>query len=175
MTTASRSSSFFDDLRDDEEGSQGRDAMERAGRFLTRRARSESEVRDALMRSGFEADVVERTVVKLKDLELLDDLAFAREWVQERGGGKGFGPRRLVAELNAKGVDRDTAEQALEEVGLDDEARAKEVAAGLVRKVASRPTRQQAMRLQQMLVARGFGFEDAATAARAVLPPEGWD
>jgi regulatory protein len=149
--------------------------MERAGRFLARRARSESEVRAALLRSGFDPAVVEDTVIKLNDLELLDDLAFARQWVQERGGGKGLGPRRLLSELRAKGVDRDTAEQALAEVGLDDEARAKEVAASLVRKVASRPTWQQATRLQQMLLARGFGFEEAAAAVRAVLPPEGWD
>ncbi len=149
--------------------------MERAGRFLARRARSEWEVRDALRRSRFEPDVIERTVAKLKDLELLDDLAFARQWVEERAERKGLGPRRVVGELRAKGVDKDIAEQALNEAGVDDGVQAKEVAARLVRKVASRPTSQQAMRLQRMLLGRGFGYEAADAAVRAVLPPEGWD
>jgi regulatory protein len=149
--------------------------MDRAGNFLAYRARSEREVRDALGRSGFEAPVIEATVIKLKRLKLIDDTAFSRQWVEERGSGKGLGRRRLLAELRLKGVDRVVAEDALEEVAIDEEAQAKEVAAALVRKVANRPLGQQAMRLQQMLLGRGFDPEVASAAVRSVLPPEGWD
>ncbi|MEA2509321.1 MAG: regulatory protein [Actinomycetota bacterium] len=159
----------------DEEAVSLQEAMEQSGRLLARRARSEREVRDALDRSSFDAAIVEMTLARLADLGLVDDLAFARQWVEERGPGKGLGPRRLLAELRSKGVDRETARQAVEGVGLDDEARAKEVAAGLVRKVAGRPLGQQALRLQQMLLARGFDLDTTLAAVRTALPPEGWD
>lgn len=167
--------SFFGSLREDDDEATRRDALERAGKFLGRRARSESEVHDALSRAGFEPAVTEATIGKLRELELLDDAAFARQWIEERARRKGLGPRRLLAELRLKGVADDTARQALDEGGPDEETQAKEVAAGLVRKVASRPLAQQAMRLQQMLLARGFAQEAAVAAVRAVLPPEGWD
>jgi regulatory protein len=158
-------SSFFGSLREEEDDAARREALERAGKFLGRRARSEAEVRDALGRSGVERVVTEATIGKLRELQ----------WIEERAGRKGLGPRRLVSELRLKGVDDDTARQALEEAGLDEESHAREVAAGLMRKVASRPLAQQAVRLQRMLLARGFTLETALAAARAVLPPEGWD
>jgi regulatory protein len=167
--------SFFTSLQEVEDEAVRREALERAGKFLASRARSESEVRDALNRSGFASAVIEETISKLQDLGLLDDAAFARQWIEERGGRKGLGPRRLLSELRLKGVSDEASQEALADVGLDDEARAKEVAAGLVRKVAQRPLGQQAMRLQQMLLARGFDLETTLTAVRTVLPPEGWD
>jgi regulatory protein len=166
-------SSLFESL--DDEAVNLHEAMERSGRLLARRARSETEVRDALTRSSFDRAIVDMTLARLSDLGLVDDLAFARQWIEERGEGKGLGPRRLLAELRAKGVDQDTVRQAIEEVGLDDEAQARELAAGLLRKVANRPLGQQAMRLQQMLVGRGFSMDVAISAVRTVLPPEGWD
>jgi regulatory protein len=167
--------SFFSDLQEDEDEAVRREALDRAGKLLIRRARSEYEVRDALNRSNFGPGVVEETIARLQELELVDDAAFARQWVEERGGRKGLGPRRLLSELRLKGVSDETSQQALADVGLDDEGRAKEVAAGLVGKVAERPLGQQAMRLQQMLLARGFDLETTLAAVRTVLPPEGWD
>jgi regulatory protein len=149
------------------------DALDAAGRFLARRARSESEVRDALARSGFDPHAIETALARLKELGLVDDLAFSGQWVEERGPGKGLGRRRLLAELRLKGIDPDTAEQALEGACLDDQAQANEIAARLLRKVAGRPLGHQAMRLQQMLLGRGFDLDVAVSAVRSVLPPEG--
>jgi regulatory protein len=155
--------------------SGGGDALDAAGRFLARRARSESEVRDALARSNFDGPAIEGAIGKLKDLGLIDDRAFSRQWIEERGQGKGLGPRRLLGELRLKGVDPETAERALEEAGVDDQTQANEIAARLLRKVAGRSLAQQAMRLQQMLLGRGFELDVTVSAVRTVLPPEGWD
>ena len=158
-----------------EEAPDLREVMDRAGSFLASRARSEREVREALDRSGFDSRTVEAGLARLKELELVDDFTFSRQWIEERGRGKGLGARRLLGELRLKGVDQEVAEQALADVGLDEEAQAKEMAVRLLRKVANRPLGQQAMRLQQMLLGRGYDVEVAAMAVRSVLPPEGWD
>ncbi|MFN2390227.1 MAG: regulatory protein RecX [Actinomycetota bacterium] len=150
-------------------------AMERAGRWLTLRARTESELKSRLLGGGFADEVVDAAVARLRELRLVDDLDFARQWIGQRARRKGLSGEALVAELGAKGVTREIAEAALGEEGLDEDAQALELAARLVGKVAARPLGEQGPRIQQMIVRRGFAPEVAERAARAVLPPDGWD
>jgi regulatory protein len=152
-----------------------RKAMERAGRFLALRPRTEHEVRARLAELDTDADVIESTVERLVDLKLVDDLAFATQWIAERSARKGLGPNALIHELRGKGVAGDVIHDALAEAGLDEEAAAVELAAKLVRKVAAKPLVEQGPRLHAMLVAKGHSHEAAEAAVRAVLPPEGWD
>ncbi|HEX2294098.1 MAG TPA: regulatory protein RecX [Actinomycetota bacterium] len=152
-----------------------REAMARAGRLLAARPRSEAEITDRLSDAGFEPAVVAAVVDRLRTLGLLDDSEFALQWVRERAARKGLSARALLHELQGKGVDRDTAQAALEGAGLDEVAQATELAARYVRRVASKPLREQAARIQQMLARRGYDREASEAATRAVLPPDGWD
>jgi regulatory protein len=151
------------------------ETLKRTGKLLARRAHSETELRAAMHGWGCCEEVADQAMSRLKELDLVDDLAFARQWVEERGCRKGLAVARVWGELMVKGVAPDIAQRAIEEAGLDDEGRAQEVAAGLLKKVARRPLGQQAVSLQQMLVRRGFELETAMAAVRKVLPPEGWD
>lgn len=160
---------------DDSFADHVKEAMAKAGRLLSIRARTEQEIRDRLTAAEFEASVVEQTITRLDELGLLDDLDFAREWIRDRSARKSLGPRALKAELTAKGVARDVIDRALEAEGLDEEELATQAAAAWVRKVARFPLAEQAHKLQQMLLRKGFSFEAAQAGARAVLPPEGWD
>lgn len=152
-----------------------REAMQRAGHLLATRPRTEYEIRSRLSTAGFTADAVERAVTRLVQLELIDDHDFARRWIEERAETKGRSPEALKAELEAKGIDRHLAEEALAESGLDEEEQAKQVAMRLAPRVASRPLAAQGVALKRMLLQRGFSEEAAEAGARAVLPPEGWD
>jgi regulatory protein len=159
------------------EGSDGTfaEAMHKAGTLLSRRARTEHELRERLLAAGFGARVVGRAVDRLKALRLLDDLAFARAWIAERSGRKGLAGRALLDELIAKGVAPETAEQALSDAGLDEEAMARVWAARLLPRLSRLPLPAQAARLEAALARRGFSEEAVETGVRAVLPPEGWD
>ena len=151
------------------------ETLRRSGKLLARRAHSEAELRAAMAEWGCCDEIADDAMARLKELGLVDDLAFARQWVEERGCRKGLAVARVWAELMVKGVAPDIAQCAIDEVSLDDEGRAEEVAAGLLRKVARRPLAHQAVSLQQMLVRRGFELETAMAAVKKVLPPEGWD
>ena len=151
------------------------EAMQRAGHLLTTRPRSTHELRVRLVKAGFDADVVERTIDRLIELQLLDDHAFARQWIEERSTLKGRSPEALIAELVAKGIERSLAEEALGELGVDEEAQARAVAVRLVGRVASKPLSEQGLALMAMLIRRGFSEEAAEAGARSALPPEGWD
>ncbi|MDQ3878261.1 MAG: RecX family transcriptional regulator, partial [Actinomycetota bacterium] len=119
--------------------------------------------------------IVDHALERLAQLGLVDDDSFARRWVEERAAAKGFGSAKLVAELEAKGIDRDLALQAVSQVDSEETDRAKAVALRLVPRVARRPLAAQAAALAQMLARRGFGEEPVEAAVRSVLPPEGWD
>ncbi len=149
-------------------------ALRAAGRLLATRARSRTELREALTRK-YGPEVVEDVVERLASLGLVDDVAFARSWVEERRGRAGLAPRRAVEELVARGVERHVAEKVVAEGGPDEHEQAAEVAGRLVTRVAGLPRAKQASRLLGMLARRGFEPEAAAAGVRAVLPPDGWD
>jgi regulatory protein len=152
-----------------------KEAMERAGRMLALRPRTEREIRDRLKEASFPEDVVDDAVDRLFELKLLDDEAFALDWITERTAKKGAGPRVLVAELQRKGIDRSTAEAALATSGIEEVDTATAQAERLLHKVIRFPLKDQASKLQQMLMRRGFSWEAVEEAVKAVLPPDGWD
>ncbi len=128
-----------------------------------------------MIEAGLERSTVDQTIERLVAIGLIDDRAFALQWITERSARKGLAAAALVAELEAKGVSRDTVEAALAEAAVDEETQAREVAVRLARKVAGRPAATQAIRLRDMLARRGFSPEAALAGVCAVLPPEDWD
>jgi regulatory protein len=150
-------------------------AIERAGRYIAHRPRTERQVRDKLRELDYEDRTIDDAIVRLIELRLIDDSDFARRWIEERARTKGKAPDVLVSELRARGISREVAEEALAEVGLDEDTQAIEVAARLIRKVLRFPLDEQGPRLYELMRRRGFSHEHAEAGARAVLPPEGWD
>jgi len=150
-------------------------AIERAGRYIAYRPRTERQVRDKLRELDYDTDTVEGAIARLIELHLIDDSDFARRWIEERARTKGKAPDVLVSELRARGVSRETAEEAMAEVGLEEDTQAVEVAAKLIRKVLRFPLGEQGPRLYELMRRRGFSHEHSEAGARAVLPPEGWD
>ncbi len=154
--------------------SQTSEVMERAGRLLARHARSEWDLARRLRAAGHDAEEVAAAVARLRDLGLLDDLAFARTYVEERCR-RGRGAAAVMAELGTRGVGRDIAEQAVAEVAGDENQRAIDLATRLAPRLGRYPLKDQAARLQRRLAGRGFEPDAVEAALRAVLPPEGWD
>jgi regulatory protein len=149
--------------------------MAAAARYLTRRARSEAEVRSHLSEKGFDGDEVDACARRLHELQLIDDAQFARAWVAERSGRRGLAGEALLAELVGKGVARETAEAAIAEAGLDELGRAVELVHQHVRRVHHLPVRDQIRRLLAVLGRRGYSQEVSFAAVKRVFPPEGWD
>lgn len=94
---------------------------------LARRARSRADLGRWLRQREFTGAEIEPALEKLTELGLLDDLEFARGFARTRmSTGRGFGPRRVAAELSRRGVPREIADQVLAEVageeGAEDES-----------------------------------------------------
>ncbi len=124
---------------------------------LTGQARSRAELATKLARKHVPDDVAERLLDRFEEVGLVDDAAFARDWVQSRQAGRGLARRALAVELRRKGIDAEVVSDALATVDPDDEA---EAARELVRRKRrsverfDRPT--QVRRLTGMLARKGY-------------------
>ena len=74
-----------------------------------------SEVRRRLTTAGYRSDLVEGAIARLTELGMLDDEAFARQWVESRDRARPRGERALRDELRLKGIDRATVDAILDE------------------------------------------------------------
>ena len=126
-------------------------------RFLSYRPRSESELRERLQRRGFDRPIIEAVMGKLKGQGLVDDMAFAHFWKDNR---ESFSPRsqRLTKlELRRKGIANDIIDQVVDAV--NDEDSAYRAALGKARTLALSDYQGFRRRLGGYLKRRGFDYE----------------
>ncbi len=97
-------------------------AFQKALQFINHRPRSVEETRRRLLEKGFSDEVVGVTLEKLIDKNWLNDLDFARQWIENRNTFRPRSHRLLTYELRLKGVADDEIIQALEIHGGDEKA-----------------------------------------------------
>jgi regulatory protein len=126
-------------------------------RLLDASPRTRAELAEQLQRRDIPDPVAEQVLVRLGEVGLVDDAAYADAWVSTRQAGRGLGRRRLVAELRRKGVARETIEEA---IGQVDVATERATARALVQRrlphLAGLPREKQLRRLAGMLARRGY-------------------
>jgi regulatory protein len=137
-------------------------ARHAALRLLEARPRSITEIRERLRRKDFADEAIEAAIVRLSELGMLDDAAFAHFWVENRQSCRPRGVGALRDELRRKGIDRALVEATLSDEALTDgeDERAMTIARGALRKYAAAPDRATFQRrMGSYLQRRGFGFD----------------
>ena len=137
-------------------GTGNQRCLDAALRYLSYRPRSEAELRERLGRRGFDGDNVEATLAKLREQGLVDDLAFAQFWKDNR---ESFRPRSrwlTALELRQKGVANDIIDRVVADV--DDEDNAYRAARSRVRSLPGSDYQGFRHRLGGYLKRRGFGY-----------------
>ena len=144
-----------------------RKLMDKALRFLSFRPRSEREVYDQLNkklatqkhgRDGNTEGLVDTVIQRLRNLGYVDDLEFAKWWVEQRQTHSPRGLRLIKSELFQKGI----AQEIIDKVLLEDEEGEIERALKAAKKklrsydLKSRESRQK---MSQYLARRGFDWE----------------
>jgi regulatory protein len=137
---------------------------------LTGRARSRADLEKKLAQRHVPAEVAARLLDRFEEVGLVDDAAFAREWVAQRQEGRGLARRALAQELRRKGIDDEVARDAL---GTVDEADELETARVLVRRklrsVRGLETDKAVRRLVGMLARKGYSSGVAHRVVREEL------
>jgi regulatory protein len=148
----------------------GKDRYQRsiniAARLLSYRPRSEAEIRQHLQRRGFNDESTVKALAYLKERGLIDDIAFAHYWIENRESFRPRSRRLAGLELRRKGLDRSIIEQATREI--DEGESAYRAAQAKMRHLSPVDYDDFRQRLGSFLARRGFNYEAInSTIARA--------
>jgi regulatory protein len=89
--------------------------LDKSLRLISARPRSEKEIIDYLKRKKAPPNLAEKIIQKLKQLEQINDHAFAVWWVEQRMTFRPKGKIALLMELRQKGVEQEVSNKVIAE------------------------------------------------------------
>ena len=139
-------------------------------RRLTDQPRSRAELAGFLAKKHVPADIAEQVLDRFEEVGLIDDVDFARSWVQSRQRSRGVASKVLAMELRRKGVDAETAREVLAELDPDVERQnAHRLVQKKLRSMRGLDSTTQIRRLTGMLARKGYAPQVAFDVVRAEL------
>ena len=131
-------------------------AFDQALKNLSKSMKTEKDICTNLKQKGFEAEVVDSVISKLKEYGYINDYNFAKYYVN---GSKTKGQHRLKAELKLKGVDDEIIQNLLDDI--DEEETIENIEKLASKYMKSKEVDQKNLqKLYQYLARRGFDSED---------------
>ena len=144
------------ELKEMIELSNERRAKEKALWLISYRDHSKKELTDKLRRS-FDGESAEKAADRMEELGLINDEAFARRYAQTLINQKMLSPRAVAAELNRKGIDRDTIDSILDETDVDCRANIRAVIEKKYKNINDEKIKRRAAAALQRM---GYGWDD---------------
>lgn len=158
-------------VRQIEVGEVRQECFDHAMRFLESRLHSRGELFKKLMRREYGEKIINDVLDDLARMDYVNDARFAKTKALSAAQHKHHGQRRAFIELIKSGVDRPTAERALEDVYETHDSLA--VARQLAQKQAPRLRKLDPLtarrRLAGMLLRRGFDYDTVRPVIDEVL------
>lgn len=136
----------------------GRRAIKRAMHLLEQQERTERQLREKLLQSGYPPEAVEDAIAYVKRYHYLDDARYARTFIQFHQGERSR--KRLETDLLRRGVPKDVIADSMEQEFSSDE---QEQIRRLLEKKQFSPDTADAKELRKIygfLMRRGFQSAD---------------
>ncbi len=147
--------------------------MDAALSYLTARMRTVREVEERLDDLQYGEGDILTTVIRLQELNLLNDAEYAREFVRTRLASKPVSRQKLYLDLKTHKVPEELIRAALEELPTETEAdNAREVAEKFWRQMSGLEESVRRERVLRRLMSRGFSTEASLAAIRQVAEAE---
>ena len=143
--------------------SEKQTALDKALTHITVSMKTEKEIRDFLARKGFLQNVCDYVVDKMKEYGFLDDALYAKQYTEYAGKKKGA--RLIALELKRRGVDDETARNAVAEIEDGDQAARRVLEKYMRGKEVNRDTLRKAY---AHLVSKGFDYDTARSALKSL-------
>ena len=133
---------------------------EAAVQFLGPRPRSVAEISRHLRGKGYEGEAIDAALDRLRAQRYVNDLDFAKYWIEQRSRFRPKGDRALVSELTNKGVSRETLELAMGEGPAESEAdRARRALSRSLTRWQTLEDAERRRKIHAFLAARGFDYD----------------
>jgi regulatory protein len=137
--------------------------------LLARRELSEAQIRQRLSRRGYEAGDIETAIARLKAERALDDLRVAHAIARTETRIRGRGRLRVKRQIEAAGITKELAQQAVDAVFEEVDSDAL-LAAALERRLRGRPhieDDREFQRLYRYLATQGFDSDRIVALLRS--------
>ncbi|WP_323747960.1 regulatory protein RecX [Catenulispora rubra] len=143
---------------------------------LGRQMQTRSQLADKLRKKEIPDDIAEAVLDRFEELHLLDDAGYAETFVRSRHTERGLAKRALGYELRKRGIDDETAAEALSAVDEDQEAAtARRLVDSRLRATRGLEPQVRTRRLVGMLARKGYSGSIAFRVVREALAEEGLD
>ena len=150
-----------EDLKEMIELSNERRAKEKALWLISYRSHSKKELKDKIRRTCDDTSA-EKAVERMEELGLVNDEEYARQFARKLLLQKKMARRAAMLEMSRKGIDKETAEAALDEVDVDHRENIRYIIEKKYRDIGDEKIKRRAVAALQRL---GYGWDDI----RAVL------
>lgn len=140
-----------------------------AYRLFSVRPRSEKELKDRLFGKGFGGATACEVISILKEKNIIDDLKFARLWVESRMRRNPKGDMALQRELRQKGISAAVIEKVLSERQENEGALCRELAEKKAAELGKLPREKARRKLFDFLARRGFNYDIIEGVIREAL------
>ena len=150
-----------EDLKEMIELSNERRAQEKALWLISYRSHSKKELKDKIRRTCDDTSA-EKAVERMEELGLVNDEEYARQFARKLLLQKKMARRAAMLEMSRKGIDKETAEAALDEVDVDYRENIRYIIEKKYRDIGDEKIKRRAVAALQRL---GYGWDDI----RAVL------
>ena len=150
-----------EDLKEMIELSNERRAKEKALWLISYRSHSKKELKDKIRRTCDDTSA-EKAVERMEELGLVNDEEYARQFARKLLLQKKMARRTAMLEMSRKGIDKETAEAALDEIDVDYRENIRYIIEKKYRDIGDEKIKRRAVAALQRL---GYGWDDI----RAVL------
>lgn len=126
-------------------------------RRLTLAPRTRAELQRSLREKNVSDEVAVAVLDRFTDVGLIDDRQYAQAFTDSRRRRQGWSRRAIAAKLAERGVAREVVEEALRDVGAEDELQtARQIARGRWERSAGLDRVVRRRRLAALLTRRGY-------------------
>ncbi len=129
-------------------------------RYAAMRLRSRWELQNYLQRKQASPDLALQIMDKLQRVGMIDDLAFAQAWVENRHLLRPTSKRKLQQELQVKRVPSEIIQQVLQADETTDSTSLNDI----IERKRRQTKYQDDLKLMQYLAGQGFGYSDIKNA-----------
>lgn len=130
-------------------------ALNKAVNYVSKQAKTKKQITDYLFKKGFEEDIVNYAITKLKEYNYINDEVYAKHFVKFKTSKNG--KRKILMQLKLNGVDEETAKSSIEKYCEDEKSIFNVAEKYLKNKILDIKTKQK---LYRHLISKGYEMEN---------------
>ena len=142
-------------------------------KLLSRSAKCENEIRQKMKAKGFDLQLIDNAIIKLKEQKYLDDERYCEMFIKDKINISKYGVRKIKEALILKGISREIIEEKISCISREDEEeRAYLLGAKKLPTIREKDKFKRKVKLYNYLIGRGFEYDVVRRTVSRLLNSE---